>query len=144
MADNISKFFEEVLSDLTCQDDTKAYIISIFNKYISAQHDLSKNSVTLLFSQARHNHDFLTYQNLGDWIFFQNTLNGSYLRDASKDYYDTIARLSYNSCYKLINKKWKLFEELSDNFIILEDQTKSKFKSTKILFYRDNYIARDD
>jgi len=144
VADNISKFFEEVLSDLTCQDDTKAYIISIFNKYISAQHDLSKNSVTLLFSQARHNHDFLTYQNLGDWIFFQNTLNGSYLRDASKDYYDTIARLSYNSCYKLINKKWKLFEELSDNFIILEDQTKSKFKSTKILFYRDNYIARDD
>ncbi len=144
MADNISKFFEEVLSDLTCQDDTKAYIISIFNKYISARHDLSKDSVTLLFSQARHNHDFLSYQNLGDWIFFQNTINGAHLKNASKDYYDTVARLSYNSCYKLINKKWKLFEELSDNFILLEDQTKSKFKSTKILFYRDNYISRVD
>lgn len=123
---NITNFFEELLTDLDCHRDTKAYIISIYGKYKSAEFDLSKDSVTLLFSQARYNQDFLTYQNLGDWIFFTNTLTPQHLKYASKDYYDTVARLSYYSCYKLINKQWKLFEELSDNFLTLESQVKHK------------------
>lgn len=123
---NITTFFEEQLNDLECQRDTKAYIISIYGKYKSAQFDLSKDSVTILFAQARSNQDFLTYQNLGDWIFFSNTLAPTHLRHASKDYYDTIAKLSYYSCYKLINREWKLFEEIADNFNVLESQVKTK------------------
>jgi hypothetical protein len=123
---NIINFFEELLTDLECHRDTKAYIVSIYGKYKSSQFDLSKDSVTILFAQARNNQDFLTYQNLGDWIFFANTLAPSHLRFASKDYYDTVARLSYYSCYKLINRQWKLFEELSDNFLKLESQVKNK------------------
>lgn len=123
---NITSFFEEALNDLDCHRDTKAYIVSIYGKYKTAEFDLSKDSVTILFAQARSNQDFLTYQNLGDWIFFANTLAPSHLRFASKDYYDTVARLSYYSCYKLINRQWKLFEELSDNFLILENQVKNR------------------
>jgi hypothetical protein len=126
---NITNFFEELLTDLDCQCDTKAYIVSIYGKYKSAEFDLSKDSVTLLFAQARYNQDFLTYQNLGDWIFFSNTLAPEHLKFASKDYYDTVARLSYYSCYKLINKQWKLFEELSDNFLTLESQVKRKLSA---------------
>jgi hypothetical protein len=121
---NISSFFDELLINLRCQRDTKAYIVSIYGKYKTAEFDLSKDSVTLLFAQARNKQDFLTYQNLGDWIFFANTIAPKHLQAASKDYYDTVARLSYYSCYKLINREWKLFEELADNFIILEDQVK--------------------
>lgn len=123
---NITNFFDELLNDLECHRDTKAYIISIYGKYKSAQFDLSKDSITLQFAQARSNQDFLTYQNLGDWIFFSNTLAPAHLRFASKDYYDTVARLSYYSCYRLINREWKLFEELSDNFLVLESQVKNK------------------
>ncbi len=119
---NISSFFDELLNDLSCQRDTKAYIVSIYGKYKTAEFDLSKDSVTLLFAQARSNQDFLTYQNLGDWIFFANTLAPRHLQHASKEYYDTVARLSYYSCYKLINRQWKLFEELADDFIRLEAQ----------------------
>lgn len=126
---NITNFFDEMLNDLTCQRDTKAYIISIYGKFKSAQFDLSKDSVTLHFAQARNNQDFLTFQNLGDWIFFANTMAPNHLRFASKDYYDTVARLSYYSCYRLINKQWKLFEELSDNFLSLEDQVKKRLSS---------------
>ena len=125
---NITNFFEELLNDLQCQHDTKAYIISIYGKYKSAQFDLSKDSVTILFAQARNNQDFLTYQNLGDWIFFANTLAPNHLHHASKDYYDTLAKLSYYSCYKLIDRQWKLFEELADNFNALESQVKSKLE----------------
>ena len=125
---NITNFFEEILKDLECQRDTKAYIISIYGKYKTSEFDLSKDSVTLLFAQARSKQDFLTFQNLGDWIFFANTMAPNHLQWASKDYYDTVARLSYYSCYRLINRQWKLFEELSDNFIVLEHQIKNKLR----------------
>lgn len=134
---NITDFFDELLADLKCQRDTKSYIISIYGKYKSAEFDLSKDSVTLLFAQARNNQDFLTYQNLGDWIFFANTLAPAHLKHASKDYYDTVARLSYYSCYRLINRQWKLFEELSDNFLILESQVKNKL--TTLSFQNSNF-----
>ena len=126
---NVTKYFEEMLNDLECQQDTKAYIIGIFGKYKTAEFDLSKDSITLLFSQARNKQDFLSYQNLGDWIFFANTIAPAHLQFASKDYYDTVARLSYYSCYRLINRQWKLFEELSDNFLRLEYQVKKKIGS---------------
>jgi len=125
---NITCFFEEKLSDLQCRQDTKAYIISIYGKYKSASFDLSKDSVTLLFAQARSKHDFSTYQNLGDWIFFINTLAPNHLKDASKEYYDAVAKSSYYSCYTIIDKQWRLFEELSDNFTILEAEVKKRLK----------------
>lgn len=122
--DNIISFFSELLNDLDCQHDTRAYIIGIYEKYKNAQFDLSKDSITLQFAQGRKKQDFLTYQNLGDWIFFSNTIAPEHLRHASKDYYDTVARCSYYSCYRLINRQWKLFEELADNFLVLEEQVK--------------------
>jgi hypothetical protein len=123
---NISSFFDELLADLKCQQDTKAYIVSIYGKFKTADFDLSQDSVTLLFGQARNKQDFLTYQNLGDWIFFANTIAPQHLHNASKDYYDTIARLSYYSCYKIVNHQWKLFEELADDFLSLEEQVKKR------------------
>ena len=129
---NITGFFEELLQDVKCQQDTKAYIVSIYGKYKSAEFDLSKDSVTSLFAQGRDKQDFLTYQNLGDWIFFANTMAPDHLRFASKDYYDTVARVSYYSCYRLINRQWKLFEELADNFLFLERQVKEKLVILKM------------
>jgi hypothetical protein len=125
---NVNNFFNEILSDIDCQRDTKAYIISIYDKYKSSQFDFSKNSVTLLYAEAKYKHDFSIYQNIGDWIFFSNTLVSNHLQCASKDYYDTIAQLSYYSCYRLINKQWKLFEELADNFQNIEIQVKDRLQ----------------
>lgn len=124
----VTNFFEEILSDLKCQQDTKSYIISIYGKYKSAEDDLSKDSVTLLFAQARNNHDFLSYQKLADWLFFINSVAPEHLNNASKDYYDTIAKLSYYSCYKLINKQWKLFEQLADEFVPLTNMAKKSIE----------------
>lgn len=137
---NISSFFDELLDDLKCQKDTKAYIVSIYGKYKSAEFDLSKDSVTLMFAQARSKHDFLSYQNLGDWIFFANTIAPQHLQSASKDYYDTVARLSYYSCYKIINGQWKLFEELADDFLTLEEQVKTRLPKLSIQSPEGTYI----
>lgn len=123
---SIIHFFEDHLKDLKCQPDTKSYIIGIYGKYKSSEFDFSKDSVTLIYAKAKENQDFITYQNLGDWILFTKTLNPNHLNYASEDYYNTIARISYYSCYKLINKQWKLFEQLSDEFIPLVNQIKIK------------------
>src|ERR1700722_2122391 len=97
-AANLNEFFREVLSDLQCQEDTQAYIIGIFGKYRTATYDLSHYSVGALFAQARSNHSFFDYQSLGDFIFWQSTVNPENFQHASKDYYDTIAQLSYDAC----------------------------------------------
>lgn len=124
----VSGFFQEKLEDLDCQPDTKAYIISIYDKYKNSESDLSKDNITLLFIEAREKHSFSSYQRIGDWIFFSNTFAPKHLNNASKEYYDTLGMISYHACYNLINRQWKLFQELSDNFIKLEEQVKIKFK----------------
>jgi hypothetical protein len=143
MNGNVSSFFDELLADLKCQNDTKAYIVSIYGKYKTAEFDLSKDSITLLFAQARSKQDFLVYQNLGDWIFFANTIVPQHLKFASKEYYDTIARLSYYSCYKLINRQWKLFEELADDFPALEAQVKRILHHTPQIFVGNHIVPYD-
>lgn len=120
----IENYFDEALQNLPCENATKAYIVSIYTKYRSAEHDLSKDSLTLLFAQAKEKQDFMSFQDIGDWIFFANTIVPTHLNNASPEYYHTLARVSYYSCYTLIKRQWKLFEELSDNFITLETEAK--------------------
>jgi hypothetical protein len=139
---NITVFFEKLFNDLKCHQDTKAYITGIFGKYKDVNHDLSQDSLTLLFCQARETHNFSIYQNIGDWIFFIRSIAPQHLQSASKDYYESLARISYYTCYRLINKQWQVFEEMSDQFPILEKQVKEKLvdlnmNQTSV----DNYIV---
>ena len=120
----IEDYFEETLQGLPCEKATKAYIVSIYAKFRSTNHDLSKDSLTLLFAQAKEKQDFMSFQDIGDWIFFSNTIIPAHLNNASPEYYHTLARISYYSCYTLIKRQWKLFEELSDNFVVLESEAK--------------------
>lgn len=121
----MSDFFQGILKDLPCREDTKAYIIGIFSDFQrSAKNDLSKNSITLIFAKARFNHDFSIYQNLGDWLFFSRVFFPEHLSNASEDYYTSIGQISYYSCYRLLNRQWLLYEELSDQFTNLEVKTK--------------------
>lgn len=121
---SVEKYFEELFKDLNCESNTKAYIVSIFSKYKSSYEDLSKDSITLLYAQGRDKKDFYLFQKIGDWTLFYNVYNENH----NFDYYRIIGQLSYNNCYKLINKKWKIFEELSDNFEFLEKEVRKKMK----------------
>lgn len=138
-------FFENTFADLKCQPTTKAYIVSIYDKYKTSNFDLSDQSITILYGQARQNNKFEIYQNLGDWIFFINTTKPHFSNHTNKEYYDTVARLSYYSCYRLINKKWQLFEELADNFINIEQDVKLKLQgiNNQILEDKNKLIAFD-
>ena len=133
MATNLNSFFVEALEDLRCEQDTKSYIIGLLSRYQTTEYDLSKNNITLTYSKAFFAQDFLTFQSLGDWIFLCNIMFPTHLRNASEDYYSNIARLSYYSCYKLINRQWKLYEELADAFVPLVVEVKSTLSEEIVL-----------
>ena len=120
---NLNEFFYKKLEPLGCQEDTKAYIISILDKYKTPTFDFSREKVTLLYAEAKYSYDFIKYQNLGDWLFFAKSCFPEHLKNASEDYYVTIAKLSYYSCYSLLNKQWPLYENIADNFENLSKET---------------------
>lgn len=127
MVDNFQKlntFFGDILSELPCQSDTRAYIVGVFERQKKPDWQLAHNSITLTFAQAREKQDFITFQNLADYIFFIKTFAPAHFQDASEDYYRTIGQISYYNCYRLINKQWRCFEELADQFTLLENETR--------------------
>lgn len=121
---NLNVFFVQELGALRCDDDTRAYITSVFSKFRHSTFDYSGESITLVYAEARSKQDFLTFQNIGDWLFFCNTMFPEYLKDASMDYYHSLGQLSYYSCYRLINRQWKLYEKMADEFVPLSQSAR--------------------
>lgn len=121
---NVNTFFADKISALHFSEHLKAYIVSILSKYKISHYDFSNESLTLLYHSAKINHDFYTYQNLGDWIFFVEVIFPQYLNDTNKKYYHSLAQLSYFDCYKLTNKKIDIYLHLADEFSLLTEKTK--------------------
>ncbi len=126
-------FFSKQLEDLECDDITRAYIISIFTKYKTSIDDLSKDSITLLYSEAKFRADFVLFNNIGDWLFLCNSIFPEHLNATSQKYYISIGQSSYYSCYKLLNKQMKLFEMMADNFNQLSLNTRKLIRGSSNL-----------
>jgi hypothetical protein len=120
---NVNNFFTQQLELLQCQEKTRAYIVSILSKYKNSFFDYSGSSLTLQFYEARTTGNFAVFQNLADWIFFCESVFPEHLQDASKEYYHSLAQVSYYTCYKMINRKIDIYENLADEFTILTKRT---------------------
>lgn len=121
---NLNLFLSSQLNELKCDENTKAYIVSILYKFRTTSDDCSNDSLTLLYAQAKFKQDFHTFQKIGDWLFLCNSLFPENLKNATPEYYHSIGRSSYYSCYKLLNKQWKVYESLADLFLDLSIQTR--------------------
>lgn len=121
---SLNDFFSARLESLECDEKTRAYIVSVLAKYKTASNDYSKDSLTSLYAAARFRQDFLMYDQLGSWIFYCETFFPEHLNSASKSYYYDIGMLSYDACFKLINRKWLLYQELAHNFVHLSNSTR--------------------
>ena len=89
---DLNTYFYDLFKELKCQEETKSYIVSVFTKFKKSEEDLSPDSITILYFDARTKQDFSKFQQLGDWIFFTSSIAEQYNRHASKVYYDTIRR----------------------------------------------------
>jgi hypothetical protein len=117
--DDLRLFFTDELEELPCDANTKAYIITIFAKYRTSAFDLSKQSITLHYAEAKTKQDFAMFQTIADWLFWCNSVWPEHLNDASMDYYYTVGQLSYHACYKLIKRSWPVYDEMAQSFVPL-------------------------
>lgn len=134
ISSGLTSFFDELFADLPCEENARAYIISIFSKYKDANFNLSKESISLTFLRARSSHNFLLFQTVGDWLFFINSLYPEHLKHANQSHYYDLGRLSYYACYQMINRQWKSYEQLADSFIPLSEYIHSSFHQKVSLF----------
>jgi hypothetical protein len=124
----LNDFFCKEFVSLKCSRDTNAYIVSIFDQFQKPLFDFSNESLTLLYAEAKTTQSFIIFQRLADWLFICKTLYPEHLNSASIDFYHTLARMSYLQCFKMMNKTWITFEELSDDFIPLSEQAHTIIK----------------
>lgn len=113
---NLNKFFQNWFNDLDCDDVTKSYIIGTLANYKSSLNDYSKDSVTILYAEAKYAQDFNKFQSIGDWLLLTEIFFPEHLKNASENYYNSLAQMSYYSCYILIHRKISVYEKLADEF----------------------------
>ena len=105
-------YFIPKVEKLCCQEPTKAYIVSTLSK----PPDLSAQSITVAFAEAKSRQEFIKYQNIGDFLLFIETFYPEYLKNASPEYFIAVAQVSYLACFKMTHRKISIYEELADRF----------------------------
>lgn len=104
--------FEEATNKLKVQDTTKSYIVSTLINYKSNY--IIDIPICIKFSEATFNNDFKQFQEIADFILFAGSIYPAYFKNMNEEYFISLGQMSYLKCYKLINKQWKLYEELAD------------------------------
>ena len=126
---DLQSYFAKLLetSKLDCKPETQAYISTVLSRH-GDYIDLLSRSVTLAWAEAKDSAQFAKHQTLGDYIFWSKSVacltsqitdvkqSKQETNDADKQYKIAVGRNAYYACYRLIGKRWPLFEELSDRF----------------------------
>lgn len=113
---SLEDYLNTKIKNLKCHRDTSAYILNTLCNYKNSVYDFQNKSLTLEFAEAKFNVSYQRMQDLADYILFMEATYPKSLCGASSEYYHSIAQMAYNKCYILMNRSWKLYEELSDRF----------------------------
>jgi len=122
----LDAWFTERLRTLDCSPETIAYVAGVLKAQAHPRHseDLSNESIVVAYSAARSSGDFVSYQRLGDWVLFVDiAMPGS--MGNQRDLIEVVGRLSYSACYRLVNRQWPVFDELSDRLPVLADAART-------------------
>lgn len=123
----LDDWFASGLSDLSCRPDTRAYITGVLARFRSDQVMVRGESVVLEFHLAKQRGDFVSFQRIGDWVLWVGSIHPSYI-DENRNVVETIGRLSYHTCHRMMNKKWVLFEELADDLSRITHDVRASLK----------------
>lgn len=109
----LDSWFAEVLQDVRCSADTRAYVTGVLASFKTTQQMLDPSaSIVVSFANARRSGEFSAFQRLGDNVLWL----GAFCHQAIGDHelVETIGRSAYFSCYKILDRKWRCYEELAD------------------------------
>lgn len=130
---NFRVIVEKDFDTLKVSDEVKAYLSSLFLTMLekSSENDIYNDSIVLAYLEAKKSGTFDRFRRVGDHITWTATVFPGRL-SAHYDMAIDIARSSYYSCWRLLNKKWSLYEELGNDLpdIVMEARDKIAFLKT--------------
>jgi hypothetical protein len=107
-------WFEKRLADIPCTRETRTYIAGVMMKYVVSNNDnLCDRSIVLAWAEARDSHDIVKFQRLGDWILWSASLVPQSFD--SLGIVQAVGQQSYDACYRLLRRQWKLYDELASD-----------------------------
>lgn len=112
----LDAWFSERLQGLEgYRPETIAYITGVLKAQGKprGQDCMAGQSVVLAFHEAKLTGNFAQYQRIGDWILFVDVILPDSIKH-EREAIVTIGQLSYLTCYRLVQHKWDVYEELSD------------------------------
>ena len=108
------KWFADAISNVPHSNEAKAYVVGVYSRFIiTSDGDLSKDAIVTRFSAARTSGNFAEFQRIGDWILWVDTFCPESIRN--RELIESIGRLSYYTCHRIMLGRWKVYEELADN-----------------------------
>lgn len=109
----LDNWFVERLQGLLCREDTRAYVTGVMADFKPTD-VLNDRSIVLEFAEARLKGDFVTYQRLGDWVLWVEAMQPELIQD-NRVVIETIGRMSYYACHRIMRGQWLVYEELADD-----------------------------
>jgi|SRR5579863_3065113 len=110
----IQDHFASKLDGLPHSPETVAYVVGVLGKKKwAAEDDLSRQSILLAYMDAMERGDFITFQRIGDWVLFIDSVMPNYF-EGTREFVENVGRLSYLRCFRLMGNSWRVYEELAD------------------------------
>jgi len=95
--------------------ETVAYVVGVLKAFCKPNvgDDLTNRSVVLAYNDARLTGDFVAFQRIGDWVLWADIIVPTYI-EPDREAAESVARLSYYSCNRIMMGQWRCFEQLAD------------------------------
>ncbi len=123
----LDAWFAERLQGLDYRPETVAYVAGVLKAQGNpkAQDSMVGRSVVLAYQEARQCGDFAAFQRIGDWVLFVDVILPDSIKN-EREAVETIGRLSYHTCYRILRGKWDVYEELADQLPTLAQRVRRK------------------
>lgn len=126
----LDNWFADQLVDLNCSPTAKAYITGVLSARNTDFVMSKRESIVLAFYSAKENGNFATFQKIGDWVLWVDSINPAFIKN-HHEITETIARLSYFSCHRMLKGTWPIYEELADNLPQIVKDVRCKISQIK-------------
>ncbi len=110
---HLDKWFADRLDGLRCREDTRAYVTGVLAGFKVDGDMMCRESVVLAYTDARNRGDFVAFQRIGDWVLWVDAMYPQFIHD-NREVVESIGRLSYYTCHRIMRGQWHVYEELSD------------------------------
>jgi hypothetical protein len=106
-------WFTDLVASIEVQDATRAYIIDVMST-LGYDCNLHGQSIVLAYYDACSTGSFSSFKRIGDWVLWVASFAPESI-EIHREVNESIGRLSYYACHRILNKKWYLYEELADD-----------------------------